>query len=99
MEAGPANSEGPEPADINSLPEEARQQLTAHIEQLYMRWADEKVPALGGITPREAVKTSEGREKVIGLVNDWENRMSHGPNQPIQFDFEKLRRELGILEK
>jgi hypothetical protein len=88
----------PEAFDINSLPEEAQHQLRERIQQLCIRWADQKVPALGGITPREAVKTPEGRAKVIGLVNDWEHMMARGPKQQIEFDFETLRRELGLLE-
>lgn len=89
---------GPAPLDVNSLSEEGREQLRQHIQQLHMRWADEKVPLLGGLTPREAVKTPEGREKVIGLVNDWEHAMSRGPKQQIEFDFTRLRRELGLLD-
>jgi hypothetical protein len=69
------------------------------MENLYMKWADDNVPALGGLTPREAVKTPEGRAKVIGLVNDWEHTMGRGPKSQIEFDFEKLRSELGLLEE
>jgi HEAT repeat protein len=37
------------------------------------KWIDEEIPALDGKTPREAVKTPEGREKVEDLLKDWEN--------------------------
>jgi hypothetical protein len=37
------------------------------------KWVDEKIPALGGKTPRDAVKTPEGREKVEELLRGWEN--------------------------
>ncbi len=35
-------------------------------------WADDQIPALDGRTPREAVRTPEGREAVIGLLKLYE---------------------------
>ena len=35
-------------------------------------WVDDKIPALGGLTPREAVKTSDGRESVEALLQSAE---------------------------
>jgi hypothetical protein len=43
------------------------------MEEFVKKWIDEKIPALDGKTPREAVKTPEGREKVEELLKDWEN--------------------------
>ncbi|HVT19327.1 MAG TPA: hypothetical protein VHQ90_24500 [Thermoanaerobaculia bacterium] len=42
------------------------------LEHLYRRWADEPVPALGNRTPRQAVRTAAGREKVVNLLKDYE---------------------------
>ena len=44
------------------------EQLRAH----YRGWVDEKIPALGGRTPREAVRDPDGREAVEALVVDIE---------------------------
>jgi hypothetical protein len=38
----------------------------------YRTWADDKIPALGSKTPRQAVRTREGRENVIGLLKLYE---------------------------
>lgn len=38
----------------------------------YRTWADDKIPALGNKTPRQAVRTPEGREDVIGLLKLYE---------------------------
>ena len=82
--------------DVDTLPGEARQQLVEMMEKQYMGWADERIPALQNKTPKEAVKTKAGREKVIGLINDWENSQLRMPNPQFQFDFNKLREELGL---
>lgn len=41
-------------------------------EQVYQNWADEPVPALGDVTPREAARTPDGRERVARLLKDYE---------------------------
>jgi hypothetical protein len=37
-------------------------------EKMLCQWIDESVPALDGLTPRDAVKTSEGRQQVLDLI-------------------------------
>ena len=39
-----------------------------------MNWADEVIPALDGISPKEAIKTADGREAVAALLLDAEKR-------------------------
>ena len=46
---------------------------TKAMEEWITRWVDEKIPALGGNTPREAVRTLEGKKKVEELLKDFEN--------------------------
>lgn len=82
--------------DINSLPEESRKQLIQMFEDNYMKWADEVVPRLGGKTPREAVKSPEGKKEVAAMIAEWENMSRRSPNPQFEFDFNKLRRELGV---
>ena len=84
------------PLDLNELPEEARQQVVGLLEQEHMRWMEKEIPVLHHKTPREAVKTPQGREHVIALINDWENAQLRMPNPQFRFDFNKLRKELGL---
>ena len=82
--------------DLESLPPEARQQLEGVLEAQHMRWADLQIPVLGGPTPRQAIRTPEGREEVERLISDHENAQSRHPHPQFRFDFNKLRRELGL---
>jgi len=58
---------------IPEVREQLRKMLTAHWED----WVDQKIPALGGKTPRQAVKTPDGRESVEALLLDAERHMAH----------------------
>ena len=46
------------------------------VEQAYQRtyvgWADAPLPALGGKSPREAIGTAAGGERVRGLLRSYE---------------------------
>jgi len=55
------------------FPEEFLPIFSRTMEEFVTRWVDEKIPALEGKTPREAVRTPEGRRKVEELLKDWEN--------------------------
>lgn len=55
------------------MPEKFYPVFSKVMEDWVTKWIEEKIPALDGKTPREAVKTPEGREKVEELLKDWEN--------------------------
>jgi hypothetical protein len=61
----------------------------------YASWADEPMPALGGKTARETVRTKAGREQVDLLLKDCENREAREPLSR-RFDFSSLRADLGL---
>ncbi len=82
--------------DLESLPEEERGRIKELFDQQHMSWIDEEVPMLGGKTPRETARTSEGKKRVAEMINDWENMQIHGQGIQFKFDFNKLRVELGI---
>ncbi len=42
------------------------------IDKHWQNWVDDKIPALGGKSPREAVKSADGREAVEALLKDAE---------------------------
>ena len=44
------------------------------IRQSYANWPDEPIPALGGKTPRQAIRTPAGLERVKGLLRGYEAR-------------------------
>jgi hypothetical protein len=78
------------------MPPEARAQMQRLLDNIRMRWADESVPALGGRTPREAVRTSEGRRTVAELRNDFASHPRRDRGASNTFDYHRLRRELGL---
>lgn len=88
----PQPSRTPEPP-----PPEVEQLLLEFKQRHYADWLDEPIPALGGKTPREAVRTAAGRARVDVLLKEIENteqRMADGA----VFDVSGLRRELGLDE-
>ncbi|MBU1966314.1 MAG: SEC-C domain-containing protein, partial [Proteobacteria bacterium] len=77
--------------------EEARAMLVSVMQKYMSAWPDQEIPALGGKTPREAVATKAGREKVLDLIKDMENGEARKKRAGEPFiDLGPLRRELGI---
>jgi len=62
-------------------------------ERHYATWPDEPLPALHGRTPREAVRSREGRRRVEALLNDLELVESTFPERE-RFDVAILRAAL-----
>ncbi len=58
---------------------EVRKQVADMLAGHWEGWVHEKLPALGGLTPEEAVKTPEGREAVEALLLDAERGRSRDP--------------------
>lgn len=68
------------------------------LDRRYRETLDQPVPMIGGVSPREAVRTAEGRERVVAWLKHLENG-SAGPdrNDPMaSYDFGWMWRELGI---
>lgn len=59
-------------------------------------WPDTALPALGGLTPRQAVATTGGRDRVEALLRTIEYR-AHGSASVKPDDFDGVRRALGLL--
>lgn len=62
----------------------------------YRRQLDEPIPALGNISPRQAVKTAKGREDVAAWLKYLENGTAHQTDAAASFDFSWLWCELGV---
>ena len=84
-EAPTAPALAPEPP---ALPPDFHRQL---YEQMYRNWADDPIPALGDLTPRQAVRTPEGRRQVTDLLESYERgekRQARKQGRPEEsFDF------------
>lgn len=80
---------------LNALPE-VREHIAKMMEKHWDQWVQEKIPALGGKTPLQAVKNKEGREMVEALLTQFErsssDESSHMPPPPVA----KLRERLGL---
>lgn len=66
-------------ADIDTPAElQQEQEIYTRLMKRYSEeWLEKEIPALGGKTPLEAVKTKKGREKVIELLKSFENKEEH----------------------
>lgn len=68
-----APADSPRPAELQAIEAElARKHWDA--------WLDTKVPALGNRTPRQAAKTSSGRERLEALLADYSQKSLSGRN-------------------
>lgn len=63
--------------------------------QLEDRWLADSIPALGGLTPREAAASTQARGELVALLEDFEWTQRRSPQQ-LEYDISRLRRELGL---
>jgi hypothetical protein len=61
------------------------------VKRSYAHWADEPIPALGGQTPRQAIASPAGLERVKGLLRSYEDGETQQAAQqgrsPISYQF------------
>lgn len=91
---------GNQGTDVPEIPVEIATPLVHEmLDRRYRQTLDEPVPVLGGVSPREAVKTADGRNKVVDWLKHLENQSvgSRDPTDPMAtYDLSWLWRELGI---
>lgn len=86
---------------------EVMERFSAELSrQAQARWPDEHVPALGGLTPREAAADPTMREQLERLLDEFDRSSAHfgdafapadgGIGGAITYDMAALRRELGL---
>jgi hypothetical protein len=97
-EREPSGNARPDPPKSLDPELEGEILLKAKAEH-YAKWVDESLPALGGQTPREAVRSEEGRRKVRDLLRGIENleQRERRLGRPA-LDLAELRQTLGITE-
>jgi len=74
-------------------------EVIAELEEKMLRqWIDDSIPALGGLTPREAVKTPEGRRRVLELIDEAGRMQKRIKKTPGAFapDYRKVKKMLGL---
>jgi len=82
---------------LNQLPE-VQEALRSMMEKHWASWFDQKIPALGNETPRQAAKTPLGRERLEALFMLY-NSYAGNESDALQPDIQKLRVTLGLDEK
>ena len=76
-------------------PPEVMQALQELIREQESRWLDESIPALSGLTPRQAAADPTRREDLVALLNEFDDRHREVAGFTT-FDVSRLRRELDI---
>jgi hypothetical protein len=85
------------PIDVEAHPELA-QAMDEFIHRAEVSWVDEPIPALGGLTPREAAADRAARPELEALLDDmaWQQRRAGGGRL---MDPSRVRALLGIPER
>jgi hypothetical protein len=89
---------GPRPPASGLAPEEERAILRQHMDEHYRGLLDQPIPALGNLSPRRAVRTAKGREKVVAWLKILENHSARRPAGDAigEYDFGWMWEELGV---
>ena len=91
-------AESPAAREPEPIPTQEEREIILQMKaEHYARWPDEPLPALGGKTARQAVKTKAGRKAVDGLIRHMERDEARESRagQPA-FNFQALRKALGL---
>ncbi|MCG2791008.1 MAG: SEC-C domain-containing protein [Actinomycetia bacterium] len=89
---------------IYDIPEEELRDFALdYWNKYYDGWINGRIPFLDNKTPLEAIKTEEGKQKVIDLIDDYENKNLHmmknyggGNNVQKFFNVDELRKRLNL---
>jgi hypothetical protein len=92
-----AKSPAVEPIDVTAYPELA-QAMDEFIRRAEVNWVDESIPALGGLSPREAAADRAARPELEALLDDmaWELRRA---GRGGLMDPSRIRALLGIPDR
>ena len=88
---------------MDNIPDESLKDIALDFwNNYYNEWPDIEIPFLDNMTPREAIKTDAGKQKVLGLIDDYENKNVSreqdrgGGNIQKFFDADELRKRMGL---
>lgn len=88
----------PEEGKPNEFPFEVEQELyNQFMEKHYRKWLKDKIPALEGKTPKQAMRSKKGKEQVRDLLKSIENNEEQNRREarPV-YDVSWLWEELGL---
>jgi tetratricopeptide (TPR) repeat protein len=75
---------------------EATKKVGEKIQQFFEdKWIHRPMPSLGNVAPIDATGTAALRKKLLGLILFLQDLTP--PIQPFDYDFDRLRRKLGLL--
>jgi hypothetical protein len=84
---------------LNALPE-IQEALKRQLEHHYFNeWPKTKIPALGGISPRQAARSKKGREKLEELIDGIERHQNSPDSGMPRINIDTLRRQCGLPPK
>ncbi len=79
------------------VPPEAAEFLAEHMADYARKWVDMEIPALGGMTPRQALDDPTRREDLLALLRDFERNERAGvPYGSGGMPISVVREELGL---
>ena len=81
--------------ELNQCPE-VQAHMAEMLRQHYRDWPSQKLPALKGKTPLQAIKTRDGKEMVAALLMDFERRGKHTTPPLDPAIIAELRERLGL---
>lgn len=82
----------------NEIPMEVQQRLyNEYMQKHYEGWFQDRIPALDNKTPMEAIKTEQGKQKVIELLKLYENgeELNRKEGRPV-YDLDWIWKRLGL---
>ena len=89
--AGPPST----PMDAEDMPTGIASALQDLVRRKETAWLDDHIPALGGLTPREAADDPTRRPDLIALLNEFDDFGDDSPGT-LTFDVSRLRQLLGL---
>jgi len=95
MAAARATGELPRKRRDEAVPPELQAEVRRMKEQHMRDWIDNRIPALGGLTPREAARMPRVRPQLEILLKELEQHQSNLP-APEQIDLQWLHETLGF---
>lgn len=100
VEQAIADSAGRPPAR-GGPPSEAEAEVVRKSQDAHYRETiDTPVKMLGGVSPRAAVRTAKGKEKVVAWLKYLENQSHHNSSATLaSYDFSWMWEELGVLDR
>ncbi len=87
---------GARSAPPEAMPPEVLEVVKRMQAEHYRRWLDEELPALGGLSPREAAKRKGAPRRSLELILAEIEHAEAGQPEPQRLDVSALRSELGI---